>query len=224
MKKTYLLLVSSILGAAFLCGCAENEIVGEKQEIKAGEAKSAPVAMVTDIPGVPNPFERTRPTAVNKEKQPKVEDTQPTPAPQPPPETLPQPTPPPTAPTSIPPEAQPAVAAFNSFINAVSNRNGEMAWELLSTAARGQFNCLYTQLQSQSAKDPRIAQELATVKSGKDLWVQSIVRSAPDTAALSQAQVVGAEMRGNQAVLVLRNGQKAIMINEGGTWKVNPGL
>lgn len=223
MKKTWFLLVMSLLVSLVFVGCENKEVVGEKQEIKAGEAKSAPIASVTDIPGVPNPFERTRANAARQEKN-MVEDSQEM-APQMPPEQLPpQTTPPPTAPTAIPPEAQPAIASFNAFINAVSNRNGELSWELLSSAAKGQFNSLYAQLQQQGAKDPRMAQELATVKSGKDLWVQSIVRSTPDGAALSQAQVIGAEIRGNQAILLMRNNQKAIMVNEGGSWKVNPGL
>jgi hypothetical protein len=108
-------------------------------------------------------------------------------------------------------------------VQAFASKNGEASWNLLASAAKNQFNTLYAQLQQQAVKNPQLAGELKNIKSGKDLWIQSMTMSTPDARALAETQVIGSELKGNICVLTLRNGSKINMIQEGGSWKVNPG-
>jgi len=222
MKLMRILLIFAF-GLLVLAGCAGKEINGERVEIKAGEA-TAPQQPTIAMTGLPNPFDRQLPGTLTKSVAP-TESPSEVPAETMPAETVPTPPtpPPPTGPAVIQPGSEPAVASFNAFVQAFASKNGEVSWNLLASAAKNQFNTLYAQLQQQAAQNPQLAEELKNIKSGKDLWIQSMTMSTPDARALAETQVIGSELKGNICVLTLRNGSKINMIQEGGSWKVNPG-
>lgn len=222
MKLMRILLIVA-LGLFALAGCAGKEIQGERVEIKAGEA-TAPTAPTIAMSGLPDPFNRQIPGTLAKGAATSEAPSE-MPAETLPPETVPVPPtpPPPTGPAVIQPGSEPAVAAFNAFVQAFASKNGEVSWNLLASAAKNQFNTLYAQLQQQAAQNPQLAEEIKNMKSGKDLWIQSMTMSSPDARALAETQVMGSELRGNICVLTLRNGSKINMVQEGGSWKVNPG-
>jgi len=221
--KLMRILVMLVFGLLILAGCAEKELKGERVEIKAGEATAPPEPTIT-MTGLPDPFNRQIPGLLAKGVT-AAETPSETPIETVPSETVPvPPTPPPsTGPVVIQPGSEPAVGAFNAFVQAFASKNGEVSWNLLASAAKNQFNTLYGQLQQQAAKNPQMAEELKNIKSGKDLWIQSMTMSTPDARALAETQVVGSELRGNICVLTLRNGSKINMVLEGNSWKVNPG-
>jgi hypothetical protein len=222
MKLLQMLLIV-LIGLLLLAGCAAKEVKGERVEIQAGEATVPPAPTITTS-GLPDPFNRQIPGLLAKSTAP-AETPSEMPAETVPSETVPTPPmPPPTKGSAvIQPGSEPAVAAFNAFVQAFASKNGEASWNLLASAAKNQFNTLYAQLQQQAVKNPQLAGELKNIKSGKDLWIQSMTMSTPDARALAETQVIGSELKGNICVLTLRNGSKINMIQEGGSWKVNPG-
>ena len=223
MKLMRILLMIAF-GVLILAGCAEKELKGERVEIKAGEA-TAPQQPTIAMTGLPDPFNRQIPGLLAKSATPSEAPSE-VPAETMPSETVPTPPtspPPATGPAVIQPGSEPAVAAFNAFVQAFASKNGEISWNLLASAARNQFNTLYAQLQQQAAQNPQLAGELKNIKSGKDLWIQSMTMSTPDAKALAETQVIGSSLKGNICVLTLRNGSKINMVQEGGSWKVNPG-
>jgi len=222
--KLMRILMILVFGILVLTGCAEKELKGERVEIKAGEA-IAPQQPTIAMTGLPDPFDRQIPGLLAKGSDAQKETIPEAPTEATSTQTVPTPPtpPPPTGPTVIQPGSEPAVAAFNAFVQAFASKNGEVSWNLLATAAKNQFNTLYGQLQQQAAKNPQMAEELKNIKSGKDLWIQSMTMSTPDARALAETQVVGSELKGNICVLTLRNGSKINMVLEGSSWKVNPG-